>query len=195
MISQDSDLARGASGVDSAGPRRAGRLRSASSRCWTSTNPDAFAHILDRLHELGRGVRPRLPQVGSQPRSGGSRGPRHRIRRRCTTRPSPCTGCSTSCGRRHPRLEIETLRGRWRPHRSRNPRANRPGLGLRLPTIRCSASAIQRWTALPPAAGADRLAPRCRTLTHHRPANRPLLPARSGPHFPRRHRMGSPGSR
>ena len=139
--------------------RRAGcRRRGATSRCSTSRTRTRSTYLLERLdallteHDIDYlkwDHNRDLLEAGRRPAG-----------RRCTRRRSRRTGCSTSCARRHPALEIESAR----------PAARRIDLGILERTDRvwatdtqrrARAAAIQRWTGLllPPELSARTSAP------------------------------------
>ena len=130
----------GAPGLDAGHRRAAAAAVAPPAGARPGPTPRRTRYILERLDALLDRVPDRLPQVGPQPRPArGRRTGRGRAGRARADR-WRSTGCSTSCARRHPGVEIESCSSRRRPGRPGDPRAHRPGLGQRLHRRRSSAS-------------------------------------------------------
>ena len=156
-------------------------------------HPDAYAYLLERLDALLSEYPHRLPQVGPQPRPA-RRGPRPgRAAPACTRRPSPSTGCSTSCARRHP--------GRGDRVAARPAAAGSTSASWSAPTGSGPATATTRSSGSRSSAGPALLLPPeligshvgAAARAHHRPHPRPRLPGRHRAVRPLRHRVGPHG--
>ena len=176
MINLDSDLARAAPGVDLPGRRPSRDRRAGTSTCWTWVIPDAYAYIADRLHELLdtyeiaylKWDHNRMVTEAGHTPSGT---PGVHVQTLAVYRLMDELRAAAS------RSGDRKVRRRWRPDRSGDPRAHRPGVAQRLHRRPGSAADQPLHPAADPA-GTDRNACGSADGAHH-PAASLALPFRA----------------